>query len=220
MNYLSYFLIFNLVLLFIYSIVAYRFRTFRQVKFRFSGFLVVKMLIRFGLVNLFIYLLIQFSSVNPTLSFNKSSEFEAILVVDNSINYSKADQDYSKYANQISPDFSSYKLYIYDKVEKRVSLLIPQTSYLSFLTYLKNKDLKNITTFNRMQPKMEYVFKNKNEGFYVRTNSGGWDQISMENLTQSREYLGFNSNLDLYLLILLGILLLSELFLSFQIIKY
>jgi hypothetical protein len=71
-----------------------------------------------------------------------------------------------------------------------------------------------------MQPKMEYVFKNKNEGFYVRTNSGGWDQISMENLTQSREYLGFNSNLDLYLLILLGILLLSELFLSFQIIKY
>jgi hypothetical protein len=178
------------------------------------------MLIRFGLVNLFIYLLFQFSSLNPTLSFNKSSEFEAILVVDNSINYSKADQDYSMYANQISPDFSSYKLYIYDKVEKRVSLLIPQTSYLSFLTYLKNKDLKNITTFNRMQPKMEYVFKNKNEGFYVRTNSGGWDQISMENLTQSREYLGFNSNLDLYLLILLGILLLSELFLSFQIIKY
>lgn len=220
MNYLSYFLIFNLVLLFIYSIVAYRFRTFRQVKFRFSGFLVVKMLIRFGLINLFIYLLIQFSSVNPTLSFNKSSEFEAVLVVDNSINNSKADQDYSMYANQISPDFSSYKLYIYDKVEKRVSLLIPKTSYLSFLTYLKNKDLKNITTFNRMQPKMEYVFKNRNEGFYVRTNSGGWDQISMENLTQSREYLGFNSILDLYLLILLGILLLSELFLSFQIIKY
>jgi hypothetical protein len=220
MNYLSYFLIFNLVLLFIYSIIAYRFRTFRQVKFRFSGFLVVKMLIRFSLINLFIYLIIQFSSLNTHLSFSKISEFEAVLIVDPTINNSKATQDYSIYASQISPDFSSYKLYRYEKFENRLSLLIPKTTYLSFLTYLKNKDLQNIKTINSNQPRLESVFKNKDEGFYIQTNSGGWDQISMDSLSQSREYLGFNSNLDLYLLILLGFLLLSELFLSFQIIKY
>ena len=164
MNYLSYFLIFNLVLLFIYGIIAYRFRTFRQVKFRFSGFLVVKMLIRFSLVNLFIYLLIQFTSVSSNKTFIKSLEFEAVLVVDQPTNNSKADQDYSIYASQISPDYSSYKLYIYDKVNDRVSLLIPQTSFLSFLTYLKNKDLKIIKTINRKKPGIESVFKNKNVG--------------------------------------------------------
>ena len=67
---------------------------------------------------------------------------------------------------------------------------------------------------------LEERIKDKEEGFYIKTPLGSFEQISTGSLSQKEEYLGFSSTLDLYLLILLGLLLLSELFLSFQIIKY
>lgn len=220
MNYLSYFLILNFALLLIYGILAYRYRSFSRVKFRFSGFVVVKLLIRFCLINLFIYLLIQFSSIKNSFNSKQINDFEAILVSENSFNQTFDEDKLMVFSNQIGDNYSSYKLMSFDKEKGRLALVIPKTSYLSFLTYLRNKDLKNVKTIYQEDLPFLKGVKDKSPGFYVRTHGSAWDQISIENLAKKQEYLGFNSNLDLYLLILLSILLLSELFLSFQIIKY
>lgn len=220
MNYLSYFLIFNFALLSIYGIVAYRFRTFRLVKFRFSGFLVVKLLIRFCLINLFIYLLFQFSTFKNSLNAIRADDFQAVLVLDQSFSKTYNEANFSIFSDQIPDNKSSYSLFIYEKGGQGLKLLIPKTSFLSFLTYLRNKDLKNAKMVNREDVLFIGGIQDKKEGFYVQSTLGNWEQISTGSFSQKQEYFGFDSTLDLYLLILLSILLLSEVFLSFQIIKY
>lgn len=165
-------------------------------------------------------MLFQFSSIKNAFNSNEIFDFEAILVSENSFNKTYDEDKLMVFSNQIADTYSSYTLLSFDKEKGRLALVIPKTTYLSFLTYLRNKDLKNVKTIHKGDLSFLKSVKDKSPGFYIRTNGGAWDQISMENLAKKQEYLGFNSNLDLYLLILLGILLLSELFLSFQIIKY
>ena len=165
-------------------------------------------------------MLIQFSSIKNSFNSKQINDFEAILVSENSFNQTFDEDKLMVFSNQIRDNYSSYKLMTFDKEKGRLALVIPKTSYLSFLTYLRNKDLKNVKTIDMEDLPFLKGVKDKNSGFYIRTHGSAWDQISIENLAKKQEYLGFNSNLDLYLLFLLGILLLSELFLSFQIIKY
>ncbi len=165
-------------------------------------------------------MLIQFSSIKNSFNSKQINDFEAILVSENSFNKTFDEDKLMVFSNQIGDYYSSYKLMTFDKEKGRLALVIPKTSYLSFLTYLRNKDLKNVKTIDKEDLPFLKGVKDKSPGFYIRTHGSSWDQISIENLAKKQEYLGFNSNLDLYLLILLGILLLSELFLSFQIIKY
>ena len=220
MNYLSYFIILNFVLLTIYGIIAYRLRTFRHVKFRFSGFIVVKLLIRFCLINLFIYLLFQFSTLRNSFNRKSNYDIETVLVLNNAFNKSFDELKFSVFSDQIADNNSSYSLLVYEREQHKLKIVIPKTSYLSFITYLRNKDLKNIKLINIENLLLEERIKDKEEGFYIKTSLGSFEQISTGSLSQKEEYLGFSSTLDLYLLILLGLLLLSELFLSFQIIKY
>ena len=221
MNYLSYFVFFNLILLQIYSLIAYRFQSFNRVRFRISGLIIVKFIIRFCSINLFLYLVIQFYIQSNELEFRPNqSSFNAVWVYSD-LNKTQFDEsDFVNFSNSISNQFGTYSLFGYDKERHKPGLLIPPTSYNSFINYVKNKDFKHLTLFRTNVESDLNSLGGKKEGLYVNYSKDSWIEYRGGVGLSQQEYLGFSSNLHLYLLILLALLLLSEALLSFQIIKY
>jgi len=221
MNYLSYFVFFNLILLLIYSLIAYRFQSFSRVRFRISGFIMVKFILRFCAINLFLYLVIQFYVQSNDLEFRPNqSTFKAAWVYSDSNKNQFDESNFINFSNSVSNQFGTYTLYAYDKEHHKAGLLIPPTSYNSFINYIKNKDFKHLTLFRTNFESEVNSLRGKKEGLYVNYSKDSWIEHRGGVGLSQQEYLGFSSNLDLYLLILLALLLLSEALLSFQIIKY